>query len=180
MWIGFFSRTKKGSYSPLSDGDAGSLVLSAEVPDRSTVSMGSASRGMYIPSACTSITESCRMRKYCHSPAGTGPEFPGRYQSQGHAVKACDLPLVSEEGLTGVREQSLRTLHFHEHDPEVFDDNEIKGMAPPPVTFSTLPRRPAISTASVSALNGRRPRVIPRPRFPAGLLRDLRAGSQGR
>ena len=95
-------------------------------------------------------------------------------------MKACDLPLVFEEGLTGVRERSLRTLHFHEHDPEVFDDDEIEGTAPPAGNVLHAAAPPAISIASVSALNGRRPRVIPRPRFPAGLLRDLRAGSQGR
>ncbi len=87
---------------------------------------------------------------------GTGPELPGRYPGQGHAVKARDLALVFGEGLKGIRERGLRTLHFHEHDPEVFDDDEIEGPAPSPATFSTLPRRFAISTASSSARTGRR------------------------
>jgi hypothetical protein len=37
-----------------------------------------------------------------------------------------ELPLVLAQDLHGVRERSLRTLYLHEHDPELFDDEEIE------------------------------------------------------
>ena len=65
-------------------------------------------------------------------PAGTGSRIPGPLPGsgpRGGGLRSHAAYLL--EGLKGIRERGLRTFHFHEHDPEVFDDDEIEGPAPP-------------------------------------------------
>jgi hypothetical protein len=71
---------KKGGYSLSSDGDTGSPVPLSEIYDKSSVLTGRDLRGIYMPLARISRTESCRIRKNCHFPVlRPDPEFPGGY-----------------------------------------------------------------------------------------------------
>jgi len=63
---------------------------------------------------------------------GPAPELPGGSPGQGHAVEARDLALVLVQDLHRVRERGLRTLHLHEHGPELFDDDEVERVVSPP------------------------------------------------